>query len=743
MSAPPSLRTFVLEQFLDADARLPAVLGRDAADVITPDRTLRDASLALLVLPGPDDLDLTARLLAALREFTDPEQPGFRELLDVTGAAHPVGDIRTPATQALAAWALHRAGVLLYDAALTAEARERLDRVTGAVLRHDWPARLDRSWSTVLDGASPLEDTALLVLAADAVTTSDAPFLDTAAHHLERYVHGDGVWAALTPRGEPDTLHGHRARASALAALAWTALHRRGHSAAADRARRALLHIQAHHGHTGARGYWDRSGADSVVRVDPIAALHGRPDSPFPAKLVADHALLALAARRTAALMTGDDSGVPHDDDTAVRLKALAEDAAAEVERYTDVRAGGVFQGQGSWFSTPVDPTVPLARHVLVPPRSTGSFAVGNTTYVPFHGKHAHTQLLALWALGDRVPTAPAAPALTEPPEPDPFDNDLGHVTSAPVTDGLVDFAAYLRWLRSTQSGLGYGLTPYRAPLGLRSDRTAQTFSVLHVVSDLLALGEEVPDVPGVLRGVFATQNPDGGFGEQPSLPSETFTTYCAVLTAVVLGGGDHPDFDRDACVRFLKDCQRPEGGFGNAPGFPADAWHSHLATLTLVALDARPERPDDLVAFLLACQNPDGGYGNLPGSPSDTFATFRVVGALIALGLRPPHAERTSAWLHGLQTEAGGFRYRDGSVESFVGSYHAIGALYMLGALHSGPADTDACVRWIAVRQSADGGFSRTPGGPSETTDEGFIAVQALHMLEGKLNRSWAVMMT
>jgi hypothetical protein len=51
--------------------------------------------------------------------------------------------------------------------------------------------------------------------------------------------------------------------------------------------------------------------------------------------------------------------------------------------------------------------------------------------------------------------------------------------------------------------------------------------------------------------------------------------------------------------------------------------------------------------------------------------------------------------------------------------------------------------VRWIAVRQSADGGFSRTPGGPSETTDEGFIAVQALHMLEGKLNRSWAVMMT
>ncbi|MGW3145194.1 prenyltransferase/squalene oxidase repeat-containing protein [Streptomyces sp. NPDC001177] len=733
MPSPPSIRAFVRKHLLDDHARVPAVLGRDSTDVLTPDRTLRDAALALLVLPGPGDEVLVARLLAALREFTDPEQPGFRELLDVTGAPHPVGDVRTPSAQALAAWALHRAGTLLNDAALTAEAREHLLRLTRAALAHRWPARLDRSWHTVLDGASPLEETAVLILAADAMAEDGSVFLDEAADHLEQYVHGDAVWACLTPRGEPDILHGHRTRASALAALAWTALHKRGHAGAADRARRALLHVHAHHGHTGARGYWDRSDARSVVRVDPIAALHGRPDSPFPSKLVADHALLALAARGAAALGTADT-------DTDVSLKALAEEATAELERYGDPFAGGVFHGQGSWFSTPVDPTVPLARHVMVPPRSTGSFAVGNTTYVPFHGKHAQTQLLALAALGDRVPTTRSAPALIERPEPEPFDNDLGHVTTAPLSEDRIDVAHYLRWLRSTASGLGYGLTPYRSPLSLRSDRTAQTFSVLHVVSDLMALGEPVPNVPGVLTGVFATQNPDGGFGEQPSLPSETFTTYCAVLTAVVLGGGDHPAFDREGCVAFLRSCQRPEGGFGNAVGYPCDAWHSHLATLTLVALGARPEREDDLVAYLLDCQNPEGGYGNQPGSPSDTFATFRVVGALIALGLRPPHAEKTVSWLRGLQTEAGGFRYRESGAESFVGSYHAIAALYMLGSL---PADTEACKQWIAIRQSADGGFSRVPGGPSETTDEGFIAIQALHMLEGKLNRSWAVMMT
>ncbi|BAJ27635.1 MULTISPECIES: prenyltransferase/squalene oxidase repeat-containing protein [Kitasatospora] len=734
MTSPPSLRSFVRQHVLDEVARVPAVLGRDSADVITPDRTLRDAALALLTLPGPDDAALAGRLLDSLREFADPELPGFRELIDVTGAPHPIGDVRTPSAQALAAWALHRAGTLTGDDALRAEAGGHWERVAEAVLRHDWPARLDRSADAVLDESGPLEETAVLVLAADALTpATGSAFLDAAADRLERYVHGDAAWDRLTPRGAPDTLRGHRTGSSALAALAWAALHRRGRAGAADLARRVLAHVHEHHRHVGTGGYWDRSSADSAVRVDAVAALHGHPDSPFPAKFVADHALLALAARAVAAL---DDPG---EADGAV-LKALAQEAEAELERYSDPVAGGVFHGQGSWFSTPTDPTVPLARHVMVPARTAGSFAVGNTTYVPFHAKHARTQLLALAALGDRTVAFPAAPELVERPEPDPFDNDLGHVTTGRLSEGLVDLDHYLRWLRSTASGLGYGLTPYRSPLGLRSDRTAQTFSVLHVVSDLLALDEPVPNTPGVLTGVFATQNPDGGFGEQPGLPSETFTTYCAVLTAVVLGGADHPGFDRDACVAFLRSCQRPEGGFGNAPGFPGDAWHSHLATLTLVALDARPEREDDLVAYLLSCRNQDGGYGNRPGSPSDTFATFRAIGALIALGLRPPHSERSVRWLRGLQTAAGGFRYRTDGAESFVGSYHAIGGLYMLGAR---PADTGACVRWITARQSADGGFSRAPGAPSETTDEGFIAVQALHMLEGKLNRSWAVMMT
>ncbi|MEU3499444.1 prenyltransferase/squalene oxidase repeat-containing protein [Streptomyces hundungensis] len=727
MTRPPTLRTFIVQNFLDDAARIPAVLGRDRSDSVTPDRTLGDAALALLVLPeSGGDAALTRNLLTSLRGFEDEDFAGYHELLDITGTPHPVGDVRTPSAQALALWAQHHAGRILEDTALVQEARSRFRTLFASVVDGQWPALLHRDGSTVIDGSSSLEQVAVLTLAADALDDGSDTWgaqLTAAATQLERFRSADGSWAYLTARGASDTLQGYRLRATSVAALAWCRLHERGLATALDHARATLHQAQAHL-HTRGRGFWDRADAASQPRVDALVMRYGKPDSPFPAKLMGDHALLALAADRLFAI-DGDEQ--------AKNLSALAHD---ELSRYTDGERGGVFHGQGSWFSTPVDPTVPLARHVMVPPRSAGAFSVGNTAYVPFHEKHAETQLLALAAQGDRRPAAIPAPPAPPALEHWPLERDLSYVARAPLSDSDIDIPAYLRWLHSTSSGLGYGLTPYRAPLGLRSDRTAQTFSVMHVVSDLMALDVPIPHSEQLLAGVYATQNPDGGFGEQPGLLSESFTTYCAVVTATVLGG---TGYDKEKCVEFLTACQHPEGAFGNAPGYPGDAWHSNLATLALLALGHRPAREDDLIAYFASCQNADGGYGNQPGHPSDTFATFRVVGSLIALGHRPPRLEETIAWLRGLQTEAGGFRYRDAGPESFVGSYHAIASLYVMG---SEPADVAACRAWIAARQSADGGFGRLPGGPSETTDEGFIAIQALHMLEGKLNPYWAVIM-
>jgi prenyltransferase beta subunit len=750
---PPTLREFVLCDVVDANGRVPAVLGRDGIDVVTADRRLSDAALAVLVLatPGtfPHDRDLVAcieRLRVGLVQFEDPTAGGYHELLDADGVPHPVGAVRTPGTQALAHWARYRAAAVLGHAQEATSSAEHLHALLSLVNRLNWPSLLDREAAVVLDRGSFLDQVAVAVLAADSVAgpaqggiapTGHEPgasaighedwtaLLDGAERRLTRHLSGDGAWARCDTDGEPDRLFGYRAGATALAALAWCALHERGYPSALDHARQLLRHVADRHRFPGIPGIWDHADADSQVRVDPVAAYHGRHRSPFPARLAADHALLALAADRF--LGMGDDPSV----------KDLADTAKEELGRYRDHGAGGVFHGLGSWFSTPVDPTVPLARHVMVPPATAGAFAVGNTAYVPFHEKQARTQLLALAALGDDAPTPPAPPVLISQPTPRPLRVDLDRVATAPLSPDVIDVEAYLSWLGATRSGLGYGLTPYRSPLGLRSDRTAQIFSVLHVVSDLMTLDRPVPDPEGIAAGLRAAQNEDGGFAEQPGLLSEVFTTYCAVLTAYVLR---IRCFDEDRAAAFLLSCQHPEGGFGNAPGYPCDSWHTNLAVLALHALDRRPDREPQTVAYLAACRDSCGGYGETPGGRPDTFATFRAVDSLIALGLQPPQLAQTVDWLRRLQGDDGGFRYREGGPESFVGTYHAVAALYVVGA---GPPDPAACIRWIAERQAPDGGFSRTRGGHSETTDEGFIAIQALHMLEGKLNPYWAVIMT
>jgi hypothetical protein len=118
----------------------------------------------------------------------------------------------------------------------------------------------------------------------------------------------------------------------------------------------------------------------------------------------------------------------------------------------------------------------------------------------------------------------------------------------------------------------------------------------------------------------------------------------------------------------------------------------------------------------------------------------MRSVDTLIPLGFQPPEHEQTVEYLRSLQHAEGGFHYGHGRAVSFVGTYHAVAALYLLDAE---PADPAACIDWIARHQSRDGGFSRQFDAPSDTTDEGFIVVQALLMLEKKLNKYWASIMT
>lgn len=720
--------TPLVARLVSGDEPPSAVFSHDEK-IITQESLLADAALADLIANRCDEPPSGPGFV---NRFRDPVGGGFHEVLEQYGVVSMAGRHRRLGSQALA----YLAAITRADLLGEKEAAEQLRGEFDALLSRAFQARLATTYLPGLvqpiDRQRRLTDVALALIAIQG-TDIDSAVTSNLSDALFAFFDDDkGVfWEVVESTGEPDLLEGHYVTGNALALLALYRLDRAGR--AFDRGnyvRRPLRYIAEHHPHPLSGGYWNRSDHTGKVSIAADLALFKGKASPFPKKDMGDHGLLFGAARAWADEFP--DEGAP-----------LVTACLEQVGTYSD--GSGIFQGQGNWFSTPVDPTVPLARHVMVPPRTPGGFNVGNSAYVLFGSKFAATQLIWEFFDPDGAVRADVRPA--EWGKPDevatltrvPYVPDLTFVATGPIDAPQMRVADYLAWLDSTRVGPGHGLTPYTAPLSFRADNTPQNFSAVHVISDRMALGLPLDDSEStrLTAYLFASQNSDGGFGEAPGLPSELFTTYCVVLVAHVL---KRWDFDVERCREFLRRCQHPHGGFGNFPGYPADSWHTNLAVLALHALGEPTRSHEHAASFILDCRNGDGGYSSVPGGPSESFSTFRSVDSLIPLGFQPPQAERTIGYLRSLQSADGGFHYGHGRAVSFVGTYHAVAALYLLDAE---PADPAACIDWIAGHQSRDGGFSRQFDAPSDTTDEGFIAVQAVLMLEKKLNKYWASIMT
>lgn len=472
------------------------------------------------------------------------------------------------------------------------------------------------------------------------------------------------------------------------------------------------------HPYTG--GYWSKVNKNNTVAVDNINAYYGRDTSPFPIKSMVDHAVLAFSLRSA----------------KTKEAKLMLNIIIKQLSTFWNSKSGGISLGQGNWFSTPTTPTVPLARHVMVPQHTVGSFAVGNTFYLPLQEKSATLQLIASIALKGK-PSQNHKTLKVIPYEINKFKVNHDPITNGSLQNSDIDVTKYVQWLNKTKSGFGNGLTPYRSPLGFKSDKTPQNFSAMHVISDLSVLGKEIENKNKLFLTMKAAQNEDGGFSEQPSLPSELFTTYCVVLSAYIL---KTRDFNVEKCIKFVKNCQNEDGGFGNTPGYPSDAWHCNFGTLILHILKSYPTDKEGLVQYLLNCQNEDGGFSIIPGSKSEVFSSFRAIDSLIVSGIKIPHKTKATHWLQNLQSKEGGFNISERKATSFVGTYHAIAALYLLNTL---PLNIDLAKKWFSNHQAKDGGFSKMRNSPSDTTDEGFIAIHASYMLENKLNPYWTAIIT
>lgn len=713
-------------------------------EIICDDKQLEDQALSILSLCQSSERehlhDEIKELVSVFGYMKDKEYIGFIELTDRFWQPHGPGWVRTPAVQVLTAWALLEAADVLKDENLLKDGYKLLETCSIFYIKNGFPRRLSRDWEEIIDYRRDLKTVAYTMLALEkAYSISNNSLyqglLEEMVVELNNFVDFEygGAYTMLSGDGKPWKSAGKQTESMSLAIYAITKVqYLINDKSLLSFAEDMLIFILKYMKHPSLGGYWNKANIDGMVKVEAVQAYYNNDFSPFPIKLISDQALLLLAISQLNLHIEQ-------------KYQAVIKDLAQEIYKFVDRNNGGIFLGQGNFFSTPLDPTAPLIRHIMVPQHTPGAFHAGNTAYVPLHQKQAKTQSLVLLAMSLAKKNDVDVFGLTEDLkyqtvqlEKTPIKHELTTIAE-PIKELKLNIPKYLEWSRSTKAGPAYGLTAYRSPLGFRSDTSNQNFSAMHVLSDLAVLDMEIEGAELLADSIFSSQNPDGGFGEQPNHPSEVFTTYCVIISAFIV---KQPLPNKEKCIAYLKSCQNSDGGFGNAPGFPSDVWHTNLGVLALHVLGVEPDDMDACIAYVCACQKEDGSYAVQPGSISDTFSTFRAVGTLVALGKQPPNSNKTIKWLQDCQTDQGGFLYKPGYSDtmSFVGSYCAIAALYMLGEL---PPDVEKCKEWIANHQGPDGGFSRVEGTPSDTTDEGFISIQASYMLERSLNPYWVAIIT
>lgn len=717
------LSQYIMEQFYDSEfGGFYASINRTKEDIVTEDKLLSDLASVIICFSELGLESEVEKLIADMENFSDQMNEGYHELLDTTNCIHNVGRVRTTKTQLLAAYAITCAGKLLKDKELEDKGAKLVQYVLEHFVSGNYASVFSDNWVEIIDAKVLASDISFAILVS--MRTNYNNYLEELLKVLNWFEDGEkALFSVVSSGGVPLKEYGKNLEDIAIYSLVLTELYKQyGDEEYLYKNDNLFKFVDKYMRHSLLGGFWNRCSADNIPSMDGIGAYY-RNLSAYPYKSSTAEALLLIAVKRHL------------DNKNNKFLFDLKTELEVEVKDYYDFKNEGLNMGKGCWFASATDPTVPLARLTTVPTHTLGSFYVGNTNYVPLQQKQLRSQIVAVYALmGDEhvnkkkyVPVEYKNEKL----------NKADYIVKGSLKSSYIDTDLYVKWLRKTKSGPGYGLTAYKSPLGFRADKSPQNFSALHVVSDLTVLNEDIENKEETLQAISSSQNSDGGFGEQPSLLSEVFTTYCVVLTSYILGKAK---YDTKRCIEFLQSCQNSDGGFGNVPGYPSDAWHTNLAVLSLHILGTIPLDYNGVVSFLKCCMNTDGGYGVVPGKKSETYSTFRVLSSLIVLEVEIEDKEKTISWLQNQQDIEGGFVYQEGKFPSFVGSYHAIAALYLLGTV---PKYLEECKRWLAAHQMKDGGFSRTIYGPSDTTDEGFIVIQASFMLEKLLNPYWVAIVT
>lgn len=731
------LHSYLVDNFTDRTfGGLSSAIDYDASRTLTTDQQLDTASLALFlntVLGNPEDS------FTELDRFVDPEG-GYHEFIERTGRPHELAAVKTADRQYLTAVCLLLAA---NEGRGTIPAGLNQLRFADDTFYRDGTMveTVSSSDSRVIDSRSKSDSLALRVWAHSLAPDNEKHriVIENGVSELISRIGTNGVLADWY--NENGTLEHNarlRLRSSSMAALALTSVSKKvkldiSHDEMMSDAAKLLEKATKSLWDNRFGGHWEHCGLDGRVTVhrDFITLLN----SAVPIKTTESNCWFLMACQK---LLKQD----PFPEQTTI---AQWRDRTVNyLETMIDDRHGGVFSGEGFFWTPPGTPVGPFVREVLPSRDTPGVFSFGATPYRRLYNKESRTQTLASLALHG-VRFAKVGPVLTaESAQPRREHTDRSDVTlvkvdiSTPLQQSItsIDSEKHISSIeRSYTPGLGYGWTPHISPLGTVPNSAPSVFAIHHSTANLLVLGRKPSGTGELVHWIQQSLTNSGAYADYPGGPFDVLNTYLAVNALEMLGqmfsGPEVP-----LIVDYLQSTQNKDGGFGVVPGFPSDLFHTNLAVVALNSLGGVPSSVNSVVDYVLQSRNGDGGYGERIGTPSDTYSVYRAIGTFSVLGHELPRAEETVTFLESCYTNSGGYSNEPDGPASLIATYHAVASRYLLDS----PSHAEETRNWLTCCQTEEGTFSNVPEVRAGTIDEGFAAVQSLAILDELLDRYFVV---
>ena len=207
--------------------------------------------------------------------------------------------------------------------------------------------------------------------------------------------------------------------------------------------------------------------------------------------------------------------------------------------------------------------------------------------------------------------------------------------------------------------------------------------------------------------------------------------TACADASNSTTAGARPAHDARVAIARelaYLKAAQNPDGGFGAAPGLPSSELYSAWAAIGLAAAGRDPLSLRSGGHTVLDALRAEAASLHGAGDLERTILALRACGAPVR---SLPGGDPVQRLL--------GLRASDGSF-SHLSDLTAFGILALRAAGYGpGAAPLAAAARWLAPQQEADGGFSYAVKGGGSDVDDTAAVLQALHAAGPRYRREIA----